>query len=186
MSDGNGSKEPSKSRLCERCGKRMPPQKRGRPRRWCSQQCRQSAYEERHGLESWKDKQPKVENLSEFIEAAQERAARQRAGRRYVTGIPALDRHRQNHRYADCLGVVCSDEMYMRVVLDRVTDMLFEGWIPDTIDGRFLAGGIARLVNTVAPGAIRVPDPTGPEGGRSSSPLSREGASRVRDDPGPR
>ena len=90
MSDG--SKKPSKPRLCERCGKRMPPQKRGRPRRWCSQQCRQSAYEERHGLESWKDKQPKVDNLSDVIEAAQERAARQRMGRRYVTGIPALDR----------------------------------------------------------------------------------------------
>lgn len=168
MSDGNGLREPSKPRQCERCGKRMPPQKRGRPRRWCSQQCRQSAYEERHGLESWKDKQPKVSNLSDVIEAAQERAARQRAGRRYVTGIPALDRHRPNHRYVDCLGVVCSDEMYMRVVLDRVTDMLFERRIPDTIDGRFLAGGIARLVNTVAPGAIRVPDPDGPEGGRSA------------------
>jgi len=25
MSDGNGSKEQSKPRLCERCGKRMPP-----------------------------------------------------------------------------------------------------------------------------------------------------------------
>ena len=60
--------------------------------------------------------------------------------------------HRPNHRFVDCLGVVCSDEMYMRVVLDRVTDMLFERRIPDTIDGRFLAGGIARLVNTVAPG----------------------------------
>jgi hypothetical protein len=78
-----------------------------------------------------------------------------------------LDRHRPNHRYVDCLGVVCSDEMYMRVVLDRVTDMLFERRIPDTIDGRFLAGGIARLVNTVAPGAIRVPDTNSPESGRS-------------------
>ena len=161
MSDDNGSKGPSKPRLCERCGSRMPAQKRGRPRRWCSQQCRQSAYEERHGLESWKDKQPKVSNLSDVIEAAQERAARQRMGRRYVTGIPALDRHRPDHKWVDCVGVVCSDEMYMRAVLDRVTDMLDERRIPDTIDGRFLAGGIARLVNTVVPGAIRVPDAEG-------------------------
>lgn len=155
MSDERGSKEPSKPRLCERCGSRMPPQKRGRPRRWCSQQCRQSAYEERNGLESWKDKQPKVSSLSDVVEVMSERGAR-----RYVTGIPMLGRHRPDHRRPTCLAVVTSDEFYMRVVLDAVTDMLVEDRIPDTLDGRFLAGGISRLVNTVMPGAIREPDPT--------------------------
>jgi hypothetical protein len=162
MSDASGSKEPSKPRLCERCGKRMPPQKRGRPRRWCSQQCRQSAYEERHGLESWKDKQPKVKELSDVVEVMSERGAR-----RYASGVPAVNRHRSDHKWTTCLGVVCSDEFAMRAVLDRVTDMLCEDRIPDTIDGRFLAGGIARLVNTVVPGAIRVPDENSRESGRS-------------------
>ena len=82
MSDDKRSKEPSKPRLCERCGSRMPPQKRGRPRRWCSQQCRQSAYEERHGLESWKDKQPKVSDLSDVVEVMSERGAGRDASRR--------------------------------------------------------------------------------------------------------
>ena len=131
----------------------MPPQKRGRPRRWCSQQCRQSAYEERHGLETWKDKQPKVDDLSDVVEVMQDRAAR-----RYVTGIPALDRHRPDHKWTTCMAVVCSDEFYMRVVLDAVTDILCEDRIPDTLEGRFLAGGIARLVDTVVPGALRQPD----------------------------
>lgn len=153
MSDGNESTKPSKPRLCERCGSRMPPRKRGRPRRWSSQQCRQLAYEERHGLESWKDKQPKVNNLSDVVEVMSERGAS-----RYVPGIPAVDRHRPDHGWTTCIGVVCSDEFSMRVVLDAVTDMLCEDRIPDTVDGRFLAGGIARLVNTVVPGAIRQPD----------------------------
>lgn len=60
-------------RACRRCGAPLPPQKAGRPRQWCSQRCRQSAYEERHGLESWKDKQPKVNDLSEVVEVMQAR-----------------------------------------------------------------------------------------------------------------
>ena len=55
-------------RTCQRCGLPLPPQKSGRPRRWCSQQCRQAAYEELHGLESWKDKQPKPNDLSDVVE----------------------------------------------------------------------------------------------------------------------
>jgi len=52
MSDERVS-EPVKPRLCERCGKWMTPQKRVRPRKCCSHQCRQSAYEERNGLSRW-------------------------------------------------------------------------------------------------------------------------------------
>lgn len=122
-----GSKEPSKPRLRGRCGARMPPQKRGGPRRWCSQQCRQLSYEERHGLESWKDNQPKVITLSDVVEVMSERGAR-----RYVSRIPALDRHRPDHKWTSCVGVVCSDELYMRAVLEAVTDMLNEDRIPDT------------------------------------------------------
>lgn len=159
MSDDKGSNEPSKPRLCERCGERMPPQERGRPRRWCSQQCRQLAYEERHGLESWKDKQPRVNSLSDVVEVMSERGAR-----RYVTGIPALDKHRPDHKWTTCMAVVCSYEFYMGVVLDAVANLLREDKIPDTLDGRFLAGGIARLVNTVVPGAIQRAEPARSEG----------------------
>ena len=70
----------------------------------------------------------------------------------------------KSDKWTTCIGVVCSDEFSMRAVLDAVTDMLCDDRIPDTIDGRFLAGGIARLVNTVVPGAIRVPDANASEG----------------------
>lgn len=67
--------QPERS-ACQRCGLPLPLQKSGRPRKWCSAQCRQAAYEERRGLESWKDKQPKVNDLSDVVEAVQNRAAR--------------------------------------------------------------------------------------------------------------
>ena len=94
------SREPSKPRLCERCGSRMPPQKRGRPRRWCSQQCRQSAYEERHSLESWNDKQPKVNDLSDVVEVMNDRAARREARRRQV--VPNRQATHTSHECVHC------------------------------------------------------------------------------------
>ena len=92
-----------------------------------------------------------------------------RGARRYESGAPVVNRHRSDHKWTTCLGVVCSDEFAMRAVLEVVTDMLCEDRIPDTIDGRFLAGGIARLVNTVVPGAIRVPHPRAAESDGTSS-----------------
>ena len=82
MSEEKGSAGSSSPKLCARCGSRMPPQKRGRPRRWCSRQCRQSAYEERHGLESWKDKQPRVSDMSDLVEASQSRGSERESRRR--------------------------------------------------------------------------------------------------------
>lgn len=151
MSDGNGSKEPSKPRLCERCGKRMPPQKRGRPRRWCSQQCRQSAYEERHGLESWKDKQPKVDNLSDVVELAQEHGARRDASRRR----PSSDR-RLAHTTDDCLNVVGQDLLLMSMIIDQVIDITRRYGAINTFEGRTLAERVAELVNTVLEQTARV------------------------------
>lgn len=104
MNDEEGSKGPSKPRLCERCGSRMPPQKRGRPRRWCSQQCRQSAYGERHGLESWKDKQLKVNDLSDVVEVMNDRAARREARRRQF-----VPNRGSTHTSQSCVQTVLSD-----------------------------------------------------------------------------
>ncbi|WP_332643559.1 hypothetical protein [Aeromicrobium sp.] len=122
----------------------MPPQKRGRPRRWCSQQCRQSAYEERHGLESWKDKQPKVSNLSDVVEVMSERGARRDAARRRSTS----DR-RGAHTPNDCLFAVGEDLISMTMVVERVTDMVRDYGVVNTFEGRLLAGRVAELVNTV-------------------------------------
>ena len=144
MSDEQESKEPSKPRLCERCGSRMPPQKRGRPRRWCSQQCRQSAYEERHGLESWKGKQPKVNGISDVVEVAQSRGAEREAGRRRTSS----DRLR-THTSSDCLLIVTADLILMTMVVEQVTDMVRVYGVVNTFKGRLLAERLAELVNTV-------------------------------------
>ena len=151
MNDEEESAASSKPRLCERCGSRMPPQKRGRPRRWCSQQCRQSAYEERHGLESWKDKQPKIRDLSDVVEVAQERAARRGAGRQRTP-----TEHRPAHTSGDCVSAVCSDQLYMAMVVDAVADLVSDQRLLNTLEGRFLAQGVARLVEAVHMAAFRV------------------------------
>ncbi len=155
MSDGNGSAESIKPRLCERCGKRMPPQKRGRPRRWCSQQCRQSAYEERHGLESWKDKQPRVSSLSDVVEVMSDRGAR-----RSISQSPDSAARLPDSASHDCVGVVCANQAYMALVVDDVAEMILDLKPLSTSDGRFLARAVARLVESVHHVAFRVV-PTG-------------------------
>jgi len=144
MSKEKKSKEPSKPRLCERCGSRMPPQKRGRPRRWCSQQCRQSAYEERHGPESWKDKQPKVNDLSDVVEVMNDRAARREVKRRQV--VPDRGATHTSH---ECVQTVLSDYMLTTFVVEHITDVVRAHGVLNTFNGRILAEAVAELVNAV-------------------------------------
>ena len=144
MSDGKGSKESSEPRLCERCSSRMPPQKRDRPRRWCSQQCRQLAYEERHGLESWKDKQPKAKGLSDMIEESQSRAARRDVAHRL-----AISSGPRAHSFGDCLATICGDQLHLAMVIDTVTDHVLEGKILNNGEGRFLANRLMWLVSAL-------------------------------------
>ena len=122
----------------------MPPQKRGRPRRWCSQQCRQSAYEERHGLESWKDKQPKVKDLSDVVEAMSERGARRDVSRRQSSSG-----RRRAHTTDDCLNVVGQDLQLMALIVDQVIDITRRYGAINTFEGRMLAERVAELVNAV-------------------------------------
>lgn len=144
MSDETESKEPSRPRLCERCGSRMPPQKRGRPRRWCSQQCRQLAYEERHNLESWKDRQPKVSSLSDVVEVASERGARRVASR-----TQSASNRRGAHTPNDCLNVVGQDLLLMAMVVEQVIDITRRHGVINTFEGRLLADRATELLNSV-------------------------------------
>ena len=144
MSEEKGSAGSSSPRLCARCGSRMPPQKRGRPRRWCSQQCRQSAYEERHGLETWKDKQPKVKDLSDMIEESQWRAARRDVAHRL-----AISSGPRAHSFGDCLATICGDQLHLAMVIDTVTDHVLEGKILNNGEGRFLANRLMWLVSAL-------------------------------------
>lgn len=165
MSDGDGSAESIKPRLCERCGKRMPPQKRGRPRRWCSQQCRQSAYEERHGLQSWRDKQPKVSSLSDVVEVMSDRAAGRGSGR----GASSSPRGSERAPHS-CIMVVCANQTYMAMVVDAVGDMVDGHKLLSTSEGRYLARAVARLVESVHAVAFRVVPAGSPMSPTRSSP----------------
>ena len=142
MSDERVS-ELVKPRTCERCGKRMPPQKRGRPRKWCSQQCRQLAYEQRNGLPSWKDQQPKVEDLSDVVEAAQE------AGARGVRPVVRTARERLHRPGYECQRHVAQSLIDAACVIDTVTRTIQETGIPNEPRGRHLAESVVALVNAV-------------------------------------
>ena len=137
-------------RTCQRCGSPLPTQKSGRPRRWCSPQCRQAAYEERRGLEGWKDKQPKVNDLSDVVEVVQNRAARRGVARqRPSTGHSAYGPH-------DCVSTVCTNQLFMAMVVDAVADLVCGQMLVNTREGRFLARGVAHFVEAVQAVAFRV------------------------------
>lgn len=145
------STDQPEARTCQRCGDPLPPQKAGRPRRWCSQQCRQSAYEERHGLESWKDKQPKVNDLLDVVEVVQNRAARRADARRRVSS----DRRRV-HTPNDCLNTVGQDLIQMTMVVEQVTDITRDYGVINTFEGQVLGKAVAELVNAVLDSTMRV------------------------------
>jgi hypothetical protein len=144
MSDEKTSGAKSTPRLCERCGSWLPPQKRGRPRRWCSQQCRQSAYEDRHGLESWKDKQPKVTDLSDVVEEVQSRAAKRERARHAAPKTPS-----RTHSAGDCVRTVCGNQDYLGIVIDTVTDQVLADRILDDDAGKFLANRVMYLIQAL-------------------------------------
>lgn len=161
------STERSEHRACQRCGSPLPSQKTGRPRRWCSGQCRQAAHEKRHGMESWKNKQHKVGDLSDVVEVVQDRAAgRAVARQRPSKGQSAYGSH-------DCVSTVCTDQLFMAMVVDAVADLVWGQMLVNTREGRFLARGVAHLVEAVQAVAFRVvpaedfPTPNHPESDRS-------------------
>lgn len=151
MSAEQESTDQPEPKTCRRCGDPLPPQKAGRPWRWCSQQCRQSAYEERHGLESWKDKQPKVNDLSDVVEEVQNRAARRADASRQASS----DRRRA-HTPTGCLMTVTQDLILMTMVVEQVTDITRDYGVINTFEGRLLAERVAELVNAVLDGTMAV------------------------------
>lgn len=144
MSNGQGTKDRSGPRLCEGCGSPLPPQKTGRPRRWCSQQCRQVGYEERNGLESWKDTQPKINDLSDAVEVMQSRGAEREVRRRRAASVRGRD-----HTPNDCLNAVGQDLILMTMVVEQVIDITRRYGAINTFEGRLLADRVAELINTV-------------------------------------
>ena len=105
-------------------------------------------------MESWKDKQPTVNSLSDVVEVMSDRGARRGGQSR---GSSARKSNRASH---DCVGVVCANQAYMALVVDDVAEMVLDLKPLSNSDGRFLARAVARLVESVHLVAFQVV-PTG-------------------------
>jgi len=164
MSVEHESTERSEHRACQRCGLPLPAQNRGRPRRWCPAQCRQVAHEERHNLKSWKDNRPKVSDLSDVVEVVQNRAARRSTARQRSSTW-----HRSTIRWATVRVPYVQTSRRSRWSSIRSPTLISDQRLLNTTEGRFLAGGVARLVEVVHMVAFRVvpadvpPAPTRPQ-----------------------
>lgn len=75
---------------CPRCGRAVPKNKTGRPPKWCSQQCRRAAYEERRA------------------------AARGALAVQVVAQVTEVE-----HDIGDCIGKVLGSEYAMLLILDH-------------------------------------------------------------------
>ena len=84
---------------------------------------------ERHNIESWKDKQPKVNDLSDVVEVAQDRAAMRAARQRTLPG------HRSAYTSHDCVSAVCRDQLFMAMVVDAVVDLVSAQRLVNTLEG---------------------------------------------------
>ncbi|MGJ9412887.1 hypothetical protein ACHAAC_09275 [Aeromicrobium sp. CF4.19] len=109
------------------------------------------AYEERHGLESWKDKQPKAKDLSDVVEAMSARGARRDPARRRSSSDP-----RRVHTPNDCLNTVGEDLTLMTMIVEQVIDITRRYGVINTFEGRQLAERVAELASAVLARSARV------------------------------
>jgi hypothetical protein len=93
-------------------------------------------------MESWKDKQPKVKDLSEVVEVVQERSARRDAFR--PKGRP---RDLRVHNSSDCLMTIAGNQIALGLALEFVTELVLEERLAITFEGQFLADRVARLID---------------------------------------
>ena len=56
----------------------------------------------------------------------------------------------------DCVSAVCADQLFMAMVVDAVADLVSGQKLVNTLEGRFLAQGVAHLVEAVHAVAFRV------------------------------
>ncbi len=165
--------------LCRQCGLPVPTQKTGRPRKYCSQSCRQQAYEERHGLEPWTERHRKDDDGFAALENNASRQAR-RDVQRQLARVTQKAAHDPGAWYVSkekvrsvcfdnpwlCLEVVVSDPAYCAVVLDHLSEVIWPRDFPaDRVRWDLCVQSILRLrshVDLVTGATPSDPLPLGP------------------------
>lgn len=131
---------------CAQCGMSMPAQTRGRPRKYCSAACRQQAYEARHGLPNWKQKQA-IRGLDRELKKLTWRVERDRARR-----VAALELEFTHHSHLDpleCVDAIQLHEVAIAEVLEFVSYLVLESDVGGYAEGVHLGRAIQRLVENV-------------------------------------
>lgn len=157
--------EKSTTPLCGWCQMRLPSPKRGRPRKYCSDACRQHAYEERNGLPNFKNDQ-----AIRRVEADLNRTARRNdrwlrsVGPSSPEAIASAEARGQVvvHRPGfGCVNSVLDSPPLLTAVMDRIAVRLTTGRFQDTENDRLTLQATADL--TMAALRAMNPDPNNPE-----------------------
>lgn len=160
MSMEMGTTTSPAGRTCPQCGGLIPQQKRGRPRKYCSQSCRQDAYEKRNGLPSWRAERQARESASK-VERAYRRTEYERARR--LTRLSTSQRHDIHEQLEACLDAVCSDELAMAEVLEVVSCIVLDDLLSKTTKSEHLGRAIEQLVSDVRLVGFRATPPEFPK-----------------------
>ncbi|HPU12171.1 MAG TPA: hypothetical protein PLQ19_00070 [Aeromicrobium sp.] len=168
-----------RERLCLQCALPIPRQKTGRPRKYCSQSCRQQAYEDRHGLAPWTERHHKDDDGFAVLEDNASRKARNDV-RRQLARATRKAEHDPEAWYVSkekvrsvcfdnpelCIEVVVSDPGYCAVVLDHLSEVIWPGKFPaDHVRWDFCVQSMLRLrsyVDLVTGATPSDPIPSGP------------------------
>lgn len=157
--------EKAKPPLCAWCQARLPTTKVGRPRKYCSDSCRQHAYEERNGLPHFTN-----DRAIRRVEADLNRKARRYDRQLRVVGpsspedIAAVEAQGQVvvHRPGfGCVNSVLDSPPLLRAVTDRIAVRLATGKFLDTENDRLTLQATADL--TMAALRAMNPDRNDPE-----------------------
>ncbi|MGH8522802.1 MAG: hypothetical protein ACREXY_00815 [Gammaproteobacteria bacterium] len=141
---------------CQVCTRKLPaPKGRGRPRKYCSDSCRQEAYERRHEIPAFKDRWEGDD------------------------GPGRNDQHRPKpHSFQDCVDEVTGSILGLEDAVDMVTHVIRSGAVFSTGPERMLAFAVSELVNAVIDQSIGVMKPDGSIGG-----LTPEDQAKIRNWP---
>ncbi len=156
MSIDKGTTTSPAGKTCPQCGSFLPQQKRGRPRKYCSQSCRQDAYEKRNGLPSWRAERLARESASK-VERAYRRTEYEKARR--LTRLRDSQCHDTHEHLESCLDSVCSDEFAMAEVFENVSCIVLDDLLSQTAKSEHLGRAIEQLVSDVRLTGFRATPP---------------------------
>ncbi len=160
MSIDKGTSTSPAGKICPQCGSFIPQQKRGRPRKYCSQSCRQDAYEKRNDLPSWRAERLARESARK-VERAYRRTEYEKARR--LTRLSTSPRHDIHEQLEACLDAVCADELAMAEVLENVSCIVLDDLLSKTAKSEHLGRAIEQLVSDVRLTGFRATPPEFPK-----------------------